>query len=193
MLKLKYGNTNTFFIRGLLVDTDFAGTLPSFYRALKQNGLTTKDICYVLATHYHPDHMGLIGELVRQGVRHLVIDVQKGALHASDDIFERDRLPFVPLREEDAAVISCAESRAFLSQLGVSGEIIPTPSHSADSVSLVLDDGDCIVGDLEPFEYLEAYENNAQLKTDWERIFSFQPKRIFFAHAPERSLPHDGV
>ena len=38
-IKLKYGNTNTFFIRGmsgnLLVDTDYAGTLPAFYRAIK--------------------------------------------------------------------------------------------------------------------------------------------------------------
>ncbi len=188
MIKLKYGNTNTFFIRGLLVDTDYAGTLPAFYRALKQNGLTVRDIRYVLATHYHPDHMGLIGELVKQGVRHLVIDVQSDALHASDYIFERDRLPFVPLRKEDATVISCAESRVFLSRLGVASEIIPTPSHSPDSVSLVLDDGSCIVGDLEPYEYLEAYADNPQLKADWARILSFQPKRIFFAHAPEKTL-----
>ena len=42
MLSLKYGNTNTFFIRGnhsgLLVDTDYAGTMPAFYKALKNNG-----------------------------------------------------------------------------------------------------------------------------------------------------------
>ena len=192
MKKLKYGNTNTFYLNGLLIDTDYAGTLPAFYKALKQNGLVVKDIPYVLATHYHPDHMGLIGELTRQGVRHLVIDVQKHALHASDYIFERDHLPFVPLDASKAIVISCAESRAFLSRLGVAGEIIPTPSHSPDSVSLVLDDGDCIVGDLEPLEYLDAYDDNAPLKADWSRIRSFQPKRIYFAHMPERSMAHEG-
>lgn len=36
--KLKYGNTNSFFIRGiagnLLIDTDYAGTLHRFYRAI---------------------------------------------------------------------------------------------------------------------------------------------------------------
>ena len=188
MKKLKYGNTNTFFISGLLIDTDYAGTLPAFYRALKQNGLTIRDIQYVLATHYHPDHMGLIGELTRQGVRHLLIDVQKDAVHASDYIFAREGLPFVPLDASQATAISCAESRAFLSRLGIAGEIIPTPSHSPDSVSLVLDDGSCIVGDLEPYEYLEAYADNPQLKADWSRILSFQPKRILFAHAPEKTL-----
>ena len=192
MKKLKYGNTNTFYINGLLIDTDYAGTLPAFYKALKQNGLAVRNIQFVLATHYHPDHMGLIGELTRQGVRHLLIDVQQDAVHASDYIFERDHLPFVPLDASQATVISCAESRAFLSRLGVAGEIIQTPSHSPDSVSVVLDNGDCIVGDLEPFEYLDAYEDNAQLKADWARIRSFQPKRIFFAPMPERSMNHEG-
>ena len=73
MLCLKYGNTNTFFIRGnhsgLLVDTDYAGTMPAFYKALKNNGISVKDIEYVLATHYHPDHMGLISELMKQGAK----------------------------------------------------------------------------------------------------------------------------
>lgn len=188
MIKLKYGNTNTFFIDGLLVDTDCAGTLPAFYRALKQNGIMVRDIRYVLATHYHPDHMGLIGALVTQGVKLLLVDVQKDAVHASDYIFERERLPFVPVDATQATVISCGESRALLAQLGIAGEIIPTPSHSADSVSLILDEGDCLVGDLEPYEYLEAYDDNAQLQADWAHILSHRPKRIFFAHAPEKTL-----
>ena len=67
--KLKYGNTNTFFIRGiegnLLIDTDYAGTLPAFYRTLKENNIKISDITYVLATHYHPDHMGIVSEIMK--------------------------------------------------------------------------------------------------------------------------------
>ena len=85
-------------------------------------------------------------------------------------------------------MISCGESRGFLSRMGIAGEIIHTPSHSEDSVSLVLDDGDCFVGDLEPYEYLGAYEENLLLEKDWERVLAFHPKRIFYAHAPERRL-----
>ena len=70
--KLKYGNTNTFFIRGtsgnLLIDTDYAGTLPLFYKQLKKNRIKLSDITYVLATHYHPDHIGLISELMEFGI-----------------------------------------------------------------------------------------------------------------------------
>ena len=45
--KSKYGNTNTFFIRGtvgnLLIDTDYAGTLPVFYRAIKEHNIQIRD------------------------------------------------------------------------------------------------------------------------------------------------------
>ncbi len=71
--------------------------------------------------------------------------------------------------------------------MGISGEIIRTPSHSEDSVSLILDDGDCFVGDLEPFEYIEAYGENPKLKNDWERVLSYGPKRIFYSHRPEKN------
>ena len=191
MIRLKYGNTNTFYLPGqtggLLVDTDYAGTLYAFYKAIKQAGIGIKDIEYVFATHYHPDHMGLIGDLMKQGVKLLLIDVQSSSVHFSDGIFARDKLPFTPIDESMAVVISCKESRIFLSRLGIAGEIIHTPSHSEDSVSLILDDGDCFVGDLEPYEYIEAYEENLPLRNDWKRVLAFHPKRIFYAHAPEKA------
>jgi glyoxylase-like metal-dependent hydrolase (beta-lactamase superfamily II) len=186
--KLKYGNTNTFLLRGssgaLLVDTDYAGTLPAFYKALKENAIRVQDIAYVMATHYHPDHMGLIGDLMQLGVPLLLPDVQRAYVHFSDSIFARDGIPFRPVAEAQATVISCAESRAFLSGIALSGEILSTPSHSPDSVSLLLDDGDCFVGDLEPAEYLAAYEANDALQQDWAKISAFHPKRIFYAHIP---------
>lgn len=189
--RLKYGNTNTFYIRGtagnLLVDTDYAGTLPLFYKEIKRQNISLKDIAYVLATHYHPDHMGLVSELMGQGVKLLLVDVQKEYVGFSDEIFARERRTEVmPIHTEEATVITCEESRVFLRTLGIDGEIISTTSHSEDSVTLILDDGTCIVGDLEPQEYLGAYEENEKLAKDWERILSFQPKRICYAHANEK-------
>ena len=191
--KLKYGNTNTFLVRGesgyLLDDTDYAGTLPAFYGAIKQYDIKVSDLSYILATHYHPDHIGLVSELMKQGVKLLVIDTQCSNVHYSDVIFSRDkRFNYEPIDEEGAIVISCKESRGFLKDMGISGEILSTMSHSEDSISLVLDNGVCIVGDLEPVEYLGAYEENVKLKADWELVMSYNPKIIYYAHANEKIL-----
>ena len=193
MIKLRYGNTNTFFIPGagggLLVDTDWAGTLPQFFKAIKAAGIEMKAITTLLVTHYHPDHMGLAGELQQLGVKLLIADLQLPFVHASDEIFVRDkRLSYRAADEDAARVISCAESREALKTLGIDGEIIHTPSHSEDSISLLLDDGSCLVGDLEPLAYLAGYDENPALKSDWEQIMRRHPKRILYAHANEQRL-----
>ena len=193
MIKLRYGNTNTFYIAGanggLLIDTDYAGTLPQFFKAIKTACIDISDISYMLATHYHPDHIGIVSELQKLGVTLLIVDVQHSSVHFADDIFFRDkRLNYKPIDENVAKVISCTESRSFLCSIGISGEIIYTPSHSEDSVSIILDDGNCIVGDLEPVEYLAAYDHNPRLKSDWEQIMSYHPKRILSAHANEKEF-----
>lgn len=191
--KLKYGNTNTFFVRGtdgnLLVDTDYAGTLPAFYGAMKKHHIKMSDITYVLATHYHPDHIGLVSELMKEGVKLLLMDTQCSHIHFSDEIFSREkRLDYEPINMDEAIVVSSKDSRRFLKSIGIEGEIIPTTSHSEDSVSLILDSGVCIVGDLEPIEYLGAYEENIRLKNDWELVMGYRPKIIYYAHANEKVL-----
>src|SRR5260370_1294944 len=57
---------------------------------------------------------------------------------------------FVDITLHDNVTASFAESRALLARLGIGGEIVPTPGHSDDSVSLVLDDGSAFTGDLTP-------------------------------------------
>lgn len=189
--KLKYGNTNTFFISGsgggLLIDTDYAGTLSAFYKTIKENNIKVCDITYVLATHYHPDHIGLISELMNQNIKLLLIDIQVPYIHFADDIFARDRrLNYKPIEMNNSTVICCEESRNFLLNIGINGEIVVTPSHSEDSVSLIMDNGECFVGDLEPIEYADGYEHNENLQNDWELIMSHFPKVINYAHANQK-------
>ena len=191
--RIKYGNTNTFLIRGtkgsLLVDTDYAGTLPAFYKAIKELGIKVSDISYVLATHYHPDHIGLVSELTDQGVKLVVMESQTDFIHYSDPIFARDpHLNYRPIDERNALILKFDEAPSFLDSLGINGNIGRTISHSEDSIYVSLSDGTFILGDLEPLEYLEAYKDNQLLKTDWDNILKQDPKLLLYAHANEKRI-----
>ena len=187
--RLKYGNTNCFVIDGnngcLMIDTDMPGTLNGLYRSLKEHEIAFKDIRFLVATHFHPDHIGLVSELMSKGIRLILLEEQIPYVHFADRIFERDgNISYEPIKEDTAMIVSCSKSRELLTALGFDGEIIYTPRHSMDSISLIMDDGTCFAGDLEPIEYLEAYENN-ELKNDWDKIMEHNPRKVYFSHRNE--------
>lgn len=186
---LKYDNTNTYFVRGsgigLLIDTGWAGTLGGFFKSIKQNEIKTSDIGYVMATHFHPDHIGIMGDLQELGITPLILDVQKDHIHGSDAIFAKNGEKFTPIREENASIISCAESREFLRKIGIDGEIVHTPGHSPDSVSLILDNGAAFVGDLPPYDVRDGYDEPT-VKESWGLIMSYRPNIIYYGHVNAR-------
>ena len=193
MIKLlKYGNTNTYYIggeEGVLIDTDYAGTLPAFFREIKKNNIGIKNIKYVIATHYHPDHVGLISELMKLGVKLILITTQESFINYPDEIFSRTpHLKYKSINKNLATLISPKESRSFLKKLDIDGEIFTTASHSDDGIAIVLDSGECFIGDVEPLAYLEAYEEKQSLASDWEKILSFNPKVIYYSHYNEKRL-----
>src|SRR5688572_12364194 len=48
---------------------------------------------------------------------------------------------FTPIEMGDNVLVCIEESRSFLAKLDISGEIVHTPGHSEDSVTLLLDTG----------------------------------------------------
>lgn len=193
LLKIRYGNTNTFLIKGtksnILIDTDYAGTMSAFYKAIKELGIKVSDINYVLATHYHPDHIGLISELMDQGVKLILMESQVNSVHYSDAIFAKEpQLNYKPIDESKAMVLKFDDAYSFLDSLGISGNIGSTKSHSEDSIYVALSDGTFILGDLEPLEYLDAYSDNALLKDDWNEILMQRPKLLLYSHANEKKI-----
>ena len=189
-IRLKYGNTNTYLIGNLLVDTDMAGTLTSFGREVKKHGISPDQIKYVLVTHFHPDHMGLVGKFMQKGIKLILLEHQTAYVHSSDAIYNRNpRTDFMPIDEKNAIVISVKESRSFLSNIGIEGEIIITKSHSPDGAALILDDGTAFVGDLEPREFIDGYRDNTPLREDWKNLLSHGVKIIHYGHANDGQIP----
>ena len=186
ILNVGYDSTNYYILADskprLLIDIGFPGTLPKLQHQLKRTGIQLADIKHLLATHYHPDHAGLAQELKRTGIKLIVIDLQlpfippmKYQMKPSNNYVEIDL--------KDNLVITIAESRIFLAKLGIQGEIIATPGHSDDSVTLITDDGVAFTGDLTP--PIMAGEGNAHIiQTSWDAIRAHGAKTFYPGHGP---------
>ena len=185
--ELKYSSTNTYLIAGrnglLLFDTGWAGTFRAFCREMGEKGIPVQDISYILISHFHPDHCGIAQEIADCGAAIAVMDVQRDFIHAADDIFARDPgKAFCPVNDEKIRLVSLDDSRSFLQEMGIDGEIAATPGHSVDSISLCLDDGNFFVGDLNPLYELEMHRGT-QIGQSWDLLLARHPKRIWYGHA----------
>jgi len=170
----------------LLVDLGYPGTMGSMRARLNQMDIPLKEIRYALATHYHIDHAGLAQELKMAGVQLLVLDVQVTAIPLMKQ-FTKPRDHYVEITLEGNVVLSFAKSRALLAQIGVPGEILPTPGHSDDSVSMLLDDGSVFTGDLTPLEHAWGEASEA-VKASWQLLKKKGATRVYPAHGGIRLM-----
>ena len=188
IIELKYSNTNTYLIRGIncnvLWDTGWAGTFNAFCSMLGEKNLKLQDIDYLFISHFHPDHMGIAGDIAKSGVNIVVCEPQIEFLHKSDIIFEKENnKSYTPIDDQKVKMISISESRAFLEKLGISGEVIYTPGHSDDSISMWLNkERALLVGDLNPLYELEMHKNT-QIEKSWNDLLKLHPKTIYYGHA----------
>jgi len=189
IVNVGYDSTNYYVIETattkLLVDVGFPGTLPKLRHALQRTGIALSAIAYLLVTHYHPDHAGLAQEVKQQGTRLIVLDHQVAAIPA----LRRHMKPQYHYREitlDDNVTISIAQSRAFLREVGIDGEIIATPGHSDDSVTLILDVGMAFTGDLPPPHM--ATDDGGTLADSWAQIRARKVRTIYPGHGPVHPL-----
>ena len=190
--ELKYSNTNTYLIEGdngkLLFDTGWAGSFSSFCKELGELHIAVQDIDCILISHFHPDHMGIAQEIADLGAVIAVADVQQDFIHSADTVFEKENnTAFKPIADERVRILSIQDSRSFLKELGIEGEILHTPGHSDDSISLCLDDGSIFVGDLNPLYELELHKGT-QIEESWNRLLSRQPRTVYYGHAKKAEI-----
>jgi glyoxylase-like metal-dependent hydrolase (beta-lactamase superfamily II) len=190
IVNVGYRSTNYWVISAgttrLLVDLGWPGSMGMMRANLKRMDVPLQEIRYALATHYHIDHAGLGQELKQAGVPLLVLNVQVSAIPFMKTwIKPQDN--YVEISLHDNVTITCAESRSLLERIGIPGEIIHTPGHSDDSVSLLLNDGSVFTGDLTHPAFI-GVEDPAVVNASWQLLRERGATRVYPGHGPVRQM-----
>ena len=216
--KLKLSVTNCYLIeignKYLLIDTGYENEWKLFCKRLKEFGIGLSEISHILLTHHHDDHCGLLNKVLEENPDIRIImsyqakdcllegknDQSHGLAYVNkrvnllisliqifDKRWKTHAFPLYQSRGIDILV----KGETHLKEIGIglNGRIIETPGHSLDSISVVFDDGDCIVGDAAAnirfagtkycviiIEDLETYYQS------WKKRISQGARQIFPAH-----------
>jgi endoribonuclease LACTB2 len=95
---------------------------------------------------------------------------------------------YVDITLHGNVTISFAESRATLESIGIAGEILSTPGHSDDSVSLLLDDGSVFTGDLTSPSLIGDDRAGVIAAANWRLLKERGAARVYPGHGPAWSL-----
>ena len=190
IVNVGYKSTNYWVVSAggprLLVDLGWPGSLGTLRAQLTRMSVPIGELRCGLATHYHIDHAGLAEDLKGLGMRLWVLDSQVAAIPLmKQHIKPQDHYTEITPHGND--VFGFAESRKRLADIGLAGQIVPTPGHSDDSVSLILDDGSAFIGDLTPLAIAEE-EKAETLAASWQRLRDLGMKAIYPGHGPAGTL-----
>lgn len=190
IVNVGYRSTNYWVISAgrsrLLVDLGWPGTMGMMQSRLARMDVPLAEIRYAVATHYHIDHAGLAQELKDAGIPLLVLETQEAAM----PLMRRWTKPvdhYVEIAMHDNVRVPFAESRSVLGRIGIGGEVLSTPGHSDDSISILLDDGSVFTGDLTPLGQAPP-ERAAAVAASWRLLRERGARRIYPAHGPVRPM-----
>lgn len=187
MLYFRYRNTACYLIpsadgQGLLAfDAGWPSSLHEYARAMKATGFRFAQIKWAMVSHFHMDHAGLIRDFQDAGIECLLFENQGGGIDEMERIIGAGYKDYRPIRREAFTRIATSESRGFLRERGIEAEVIQTPGHSEDSLSLVTDEGDALIGDLYPIS--QIMPDDQKSRESWARIEELGGRRIWPSHA----------
>jgi len=206
VVALASAKVNAYLIRGrrtMLVDTGFPGSADALVKRMTRAGVVPGDVSLILLTHAHPDHAGSAKALAAR----LGVPV---ALHPAEHDWARGgEGPIPPALNAMGRVIKAITKPHFeaftpdialhdgqrLDDFGVAGRVLHTPGHSPGSITVLLDDGQAIAGDLmaggmaredKPSMPFLA-EDAAQVRRSIAHLLEQRPTRLFFGHGKPAS------
>lgn len=192
IVSLTNSSTNCYLIQTndgwLLLDTGLPDTFSQLLQLLNQNDISVYEINYLLITHFHPDHAGLTQNFRDLGTNLIVHEDQIPYMNKLNLFYKKNpRANFKDIIPNNAIVLSDSNSSSFLESIGIHGNLISTPGHSDDSVSLVIDDTCAFTGDLPHYDLVEAYDDLV-IEDSWDMLLKYKVKTIYPAHGEPYEL-----
>ncbi|MFJ8162210.1 MBL fold metallo-hydrolase [Streptomyces sp. NPDC096136] len=145
--------------RPVIVDAGTPGSGRAILGQVTGHGVDPADVALIVITHGHIDHFGSAAELHRLTGAPLAGHVADLGPYRSGRVREpylptgpmgrlmaRNRKLHARAEPFDPAVLIDGETA--LDDFGLAARIMPTPGHTAGSVSVLTDDGDLVAGDL---------------------------------------------
>jgi glyoxylase-like metal-dependent hydrolase (beta-lactamase superfamily II) len=196
-----------FLVRGrrtILVDAGTRGSGRRILRALEGLGVKPRSVQLILVTHGHVDHCGGVRELaavlkcpvaIHAGDAEVLRTGIQPALSAVGPFLRlalklaggrRGSRPSLPPFEPEVVFKRTLD----LSAYGVAGTVEPTPGHTPGSVSVFLDSGEAIIGDLlrgsasSPAtpRYPFVAEDLVEVRRSIGRLLDRKPAKIWTSH-----------
>lgn len=205
VVSLRLKMSNAFLVKGkklALVDTGSPKDAAGLVSAIAKAGVDIKDLSLIVHTHAHFDHCGCTAHL-QQTTRALL------AIHRADSqaLSEGRSAPIVPInltgkllmpfmkgQYSPAKADIIMDDELDLHPYGVDGRVIATPGHTPGPISILLDSGEAIVGDLigggrflglmQPGSprYHHWYSDLGTAKAGVARVMNSTPTRVFVGH-----------
>ena len=160
---ISFGLVNIYFIetdRGyILVDTGMPNSNKKLDAAFEEFGVDPKSVQLIILTHGHIDHVGstaYVQQITGAQVlchRSYAKDLAEGKIETAVPRkllgrFLEFMTGFLGSKIEAVNPDIVIDGEFDLAEFGVFGKVIHTPGHSPSSISIVLDNGEVLVGDL---------------------------------------------
>ena len=190
----------------VLIDTGYAENYPAFRKRLEKISVSPQEIKYIFLTHAHDDHAGFLNEVLAITDAKVMLHPKAidGLLRGQNSfeggcssrlawlfcqilaLFGKGEHKYPPLKEEYLDRFITIDSPAFKA-LSLPFEIIETPGHTADHISM-FKDGILFCGDaaMNGFPSIKRtiiwIENLDDYMRSWEKMIELNPKMVYPAH-----------
>ena len=192
-----------------MIDTGYEHSLKDVEAKLNKHDIELSDIKYVFLTHAHDDHAGFLNELLgkNENLKVIMSDKSMPTLKRGQNSFEggcstvlawifgklmgvvgkaEHRFPAIDEKYNDRFIEITETNKEELEEI-LQGTILFTPGHTADSISLKVDNaifcGDAAMNDFPSIKRLMILiEDTADFEKSWDTLLDEDANTIYPAH-----------